>query len=488
MRPGSDIPAQPTARGSIRPQPASRPLSAPGLKNRIQDTHQARHRSQRTQDALAINFTMPVGAVSETLTIEGGTPLLETESAALSTVIDRNFVANLPLNGRSFQDLILLTPGIATQSPQEGTAPGYNGDFTVNGQRTESNYYTVDGVSANTSAGDGTGLAGPGTSGSLPAGTSLGTTQSLVSVDDLQEFRVASSTYSAQFGRTPGGQFSFATRSGTNDPHGTAFDYLRNNVFDANNWFNDYYHVPEPALRQNDFGGTFGAPLLLPRVYDGKDRTFFFASYEGLRLTSPQSASLEFVPSLSTRQTAAPVLQPILNAFPLPTPGGTVYADGLASFSQAFSLPSKIDATSVRIDVNVSSRLRLFFRFSDSPSNSGSRSLSSVGQDTGGLQSYTFGASSQFTSRLDNEFRAGYAQSDAGLRFVLDQFGSAQPVDLSSALGAAGNPNAFSYFELFFPGVGSTALPTEDASNLSRQLNVTDTLDISAGRHHLEPA
>jgi hypothetical protein len=437
------------------------------------------------QDALAINFTLPVGAASETVTIEGGTPLLETESAAVSTVIDRNFVANLPLNGRSFQDLILLTPGVATQSPQEGTAPGYNGDFTVNGQRTESNYYTVDGVSANTSAGDGTGLAGPGTSGSLPAGTSLGTTQSLVSVDDLQEFRVQSSTYSAQFGRTPGGQFSFATRSGSNDPHGTAFDYLRNNVFDANNWFNDYYHVEEPALRQNDFGGTLGGPLLLPHIYDGRNRTFFFVSYEGLRLTSPQNASLEFVPSLSTRQTAAPTLQPFLNAFPLPSPGGTVYADGLASFSQGFSLPSQIDATSVRVDANVYRRLRLFFRFSDSPSKTGGRSLASSGQDTAGLQSYTLGASSQFTSRVDNEFRIGYTRSSAGQRFALDQFGGAQPLDLPSAMGAAGDPNAFSYFELSFPGVGNTSLLAEDASNLSRQLNVTDTLDVSAGRHHL---
>jgi hypothetical protein len=439
----------------------------------------------RTQDALAVNFTLPVGAASETVTIQGGVPIVQTESAAVSTVIDRRFVANVPLNGRSLQDLILLTPGVATQSPQQGSTTGYNGDFTVNGQRTESNYYTVDGVSANTGAGDGTGLAGPGTSGSLPANSALGTTQSLVSVDALEEFRVQSSTYSAQFGRNPGGQFSFVTRSGTNDLHGTAFDYLRNNSFDANNWFNDYYHIAEPALRQNDFGGTLGGPVVLPHFYDGRDQTFFFLSYEGLRLTSPQSASLEFVPSLSMRQTAAPALQPLLNAFPKPSPGGTDYGDGLASFSEAFSVPSQIDATSVRLDQDICSKLRLFFRFGDSPSATGRRTLSSIGKSTDGLQSYTFGASSQLRSGIDDEFRVGYTRSDAGLTFALDQFGGAQPIDLSSALGASGDPNAFSYFELYFPGVGSTTLLTENASNLSRQWNITDTLSVSTGRHHL---
>jgi hypothetical protein len=439
----------------------------------------------RTQDALAVNFTLPVGATSETVTIEGGVSILQTESPAVSTVIDRKFVANLPLNGRSFQELILLTPGVATQSPQSNSTTGYNGDFTVNGQRTESNYYTVDGVSANTGAGDGTGLAGPGTSGNLPANSALGTTQSLVSVDALEEFRVQSSTYSAQFGRTPGGQFSFVSRSGTNDLHGTAFDYLRNDFFDANNWFNDYFHLAEPALRQNDFGATLGGPVLVPPVYRGHGRTCFFLSYEGLRLTSPQNATLEFVPSLSLRQSAARVLQPVLNAFPQPTAGGTDYGDGLASFSQAFSLPSHINATSVRLDQDFRGKLRLFFRFGDSPSAMGRRTLSSAGKSTGGLQSYTLGASSQLHPNIEDEFRVGYTRSEAGLNFALDQFGGAQPINLTSSLGASGNQNAFSYFDLFFPGVGSTALLTENASNLSRQWNITDTLSVSAGRHHL---
>src|SRR5712671_526565 len=159
------------------------------------------------QDALAINFTLPIGASSVVVTVEGGAPILNTTDGSLSTVVDQNFVENMPVSG----------------------------EFSVNGQRTESNYYTVDGVSANTGAFFG-GLYYPSASGSIPASTALGTTQSLVSVDSLQEFRVQSSTYSAEYGRNPGGQISFATRSGTDQWHGTASDYLRNNVFDANDW------------------------------------------------------------------------------------------------------------------------------------------------------------------------------------------------------------------------------------------------------------
>ena len=109
------------------------------------------------QDALSINFTLPVGAVFETVTVEGGASMVNTTDASVSTVVDQTYVENMPLNGRSFQDLILLTPGTVTQTPQVSKSRssyrlGQTGEFSVNGQRTESNYYTVDGVSANVGA------------------------------------------------------------------------------------------------------------------------------------------------------------------------------------------------------------------------------------------------------------------------------------------------------------------------------------------------
>jgi hypothetical protein len=193
------------------------------------------------QDQVSINFALHIGSVSETITVEAGGLNINTTDASVSTVVDQSYIQNMPLNGRSFQDLVLLTPGIVTNSPQSPSALGQTGEFSVNGQRTEANYYTVDGVSANVGAAAGTGMIGSGASGSVPAATALGTTQALVSVDDLQEFRVLSSTYSAEYGRNPGGQFAFETKSGANQWHGSAYDYVRNGFFDAacrpRSWF-----------------------------------------------------------------------------------------------------------------------------------------------------------------------------------------------------------------------------------------------------------
>jgi len=228
------------------------------------------------QDALSLNFTLPIGAAYEVLTVEGGAALVNTESATVSTVVDRQFAENLPMNGRSFQTLIELTPGVVV-TPSTTTE---NGQFSINGQRTASNYWMVDGVSANIGVGAASNTPGNGLGGTLGSFSALGGTNSLVSVDALQEFRIQTSTYAPEFGRTPGGQISIVTRSGTNQWHGTLFDYLRNDVFDASNWFNGYANdppLPKAKERQNDFGGTLSGPIL-------RDKTFFFFSYEGLRL------------------------------------------------------------------------------------------------------------------------------------------------------------------------------------------------------------
>src|SRR5262249_47051118 len=229
------------------------------------------------QDALEINFELTVGSVNETVTVESGAPLVNTESATVSTVIDRMLVADIPLNGRSFQTLILLTPGVVPTV----TAFDDQGQFSVNGQRADGNYFTIDGVSANF------GLTGypPLTQsggGALPALSVSGGTNSLVSVDAMQEFRIQTSSFEPEFGRTPGGQISILTRSGTNAFHGTLFEYFRNSVLDANDWFGNFHHLAKPAERQNDFGGVFGGPVF-------KDKTFFFFSYEGLRLRLPST-------------------------------------------------------------------------------------------------------------------------------------------------------------------------------------------------------
>jgi len=454
------------------------------------------------QDALSINFTLPVGAVFEIVTVESGASMINTTDASVSTVIDHTYVENMPLNGRSFQDLILLTPGIVTQNFQPSNASpstglGMSGEFSVNGQRTESNYYTVDGVSANLGASYGINmLQGAGLSGSVPGATALGTTQALVSVDALQEFRVQSSTYSAEYGRNPGGQFAFDTKSGTNQWHGTAFDYLRNGAFDANDWFNDYFGVSEPGLRQNDFGGTLGGPVKVPGLYNGKDKTFFFVSYEGLRLISPQPASTSYVPDLCLRGVAAdcaggnaPAPAPLnqaLNAFPMPN--GPDFGNGIAEYIGSWSNPSSIDSTSVRFDHFVNNKLRFFFRFSDTVSNSSTRggegSSPTVDVTSAYVsRTYTAGGTSVFTNHLSNDLRLNYSSNGNTSNQIITTLGGSSPVNLVQLAGL--NVSSLPAIIIAYDGY-YMELSQGRQSGAQRQWNLVDTTSLSVGRHQFK--
>jgi hypothetical protein len=463
-----------------------------------------------TAARLAIDVHLQIGSKNETVNVRGGAPEINTSGGSVSTVINRQFVANMPLNGRSFQDLISLTPGVITDSPNESGEVGLTGDFSINGQRTESNGYVVDGVSVNFSAGNG-GLVGDG-GGNVPAVSALGTTQALVPVDDLQEFRVLSSSYSAEYGRAAGGQVVLTTRSGTNDWHGDLYDYLRNDSFDANNWFNDYLNVRKPQLRQNDFGGTFGGPVRIPKLYNGKDKTFFFVSYEGLRLTQPQTATLESVPDLNLRANSASAITPILNAFPLPngpeemvpcsgttfsnaTPypctggvaTGTPVASGLAEYDQAYSLPSDINATSIRLDQNVSSKMRVFVRFSDAPSEveSRQRAFSNLTGFHSNTLTNTIGVTNQLSSNITNNFRLGYGRNSMYTNGYIDSFGGATPINYDAVAGISGYPDPEPDMVLIEPGTITSAFFITSETDHSRQWNLVDTLSVAKGHHQL---
>ncbi len=442
------------------------------------------------QDALAINFTLPVGAISEVVTVTAGAPMVNTTDGSVSTIVDKNYIKNMPLNGRSFQDLILLTPGTVTQSPQNSpnSQLGETGEFSVNGQRTESNYYTVDGVGANAGAAPGVFmLSSAGGSGSVPTASALGTTQALVSVDDLQEFRVQSSTYSAEYGRNPGGQFAFETKSGANQWHGSAYDYLRNGVFDANDWFNDYLGVKQLALRQNDFGGTLGGPVGIPGVYDGKDKTFFFVSYEGLRLIQPQEATVNYVPDGGLRTSAPASLQPVLNAFPVAN--GPDVGSGIAEFLSSWSNPSSLNSTSVRLDHVVGEKLRLFFRFSDTPSRVASRGNGNFAtptmQETSNYASrtYTGGANTVFTNRLSNEFRLNYTSNRVVSATTIGSFGDSTPIDMAQVAGLGSNAQLVA--ALLYGGY-ELGISQGHSSGVQRQWNLVDTASLSQGRHQFK--
>jgi hypothetical protein len=442
-------------------------------------------------DQRQFNLVLRVGSTQQTVDVDGSGLAINSTDGSVSTVIDRKFVANIPLNGRSFQDLISMTPGVVTASPQSsGTSPGSNGDFSINGQRTESNYYTVDGVAANVGAGP-SASTGYGPAGVAPATSALGTTQSLLSVDDLQEFRVESSSYSAEFGRSPGGQLSFATRSGTNDYHGSGYDYFRNGWFDANDWFNDRTGQSKQQLHQNDFGGTLGGPIWIPNLYHGTDRTFFFGSYEGLRASEPVAATVQYVPDLYLRQQAPAALRPLLNAFPLPSLNGVDYgtqqSPSLAQFFQGYSIPGRIDSTSIRIDQTFTPALSVFFRFADTPSSVSSRSYSVLTSQKMNAQTYTFGTTYIVSSSATNQFRLGHSSSFSGSSSVLDSFGGAIPSDLGKGMGSTTGITGQSIdaeFELSITGIGFAYLNTPTVGANQHQWNLTDTFEIVHGKQH----
>jgi hypothetical protein len=441
-------------------------------------------------DEKHLQLVLKVGSAEQTVTVDGSGLTINTIDGSVSTVIDRRFVENTPLNGRSFQSLILLTPGSVTTTPQRGSSLGSTGEFSINGQRTESNYYTVDGVSA--ISGVSANLGTIGGSGSLPASTALGGTQALVSVDALQEFRVESSTYSAEYGRSPGGQFSMVTRSGTNDWHGTVFDYFRNEALDANDWFNDNT-IPatrKPSERQNDFGGVLGGPIRIPHLYNGQNKSFFFFSYEGLRLEQPTAAGINVVPDLALRQSTTGPLQQALNAFPLPTPNAPDLGNGLGEFTGSWSNPSQADSTSVRFDQSIGGRIHVFFRFSNTPSHADTRgtgsnytSPSQIASTTYLSRSYTLGTTIQVNPKIANDFRLNFSSNGYTGTSTLDGIGGAVPVDLNNLQGLTEAASTTLFLD--FPGY-LNAISTATSSGKQGQWDLVNTLNVERGRHAIK--
>ena len=420
-----------------------------------------------------LDFTLKPGDVRQSVTVNADTALIKTDSATVSTVINREFIENLPLNGRSFQSLIALTPGVVFTKATFGE----QGQFSVNGQRANANYFSIDGVSANIGVSAGLTLV-QSASGSLPGLGANGGTNTLVSVDALEEFRVQTSTYAPEYGRTPGAQVTILTRSGTNQFHGALFDFFRNDALDSSNWFANANALPKPALRQNDFGAVLGGPIL-------KNRTFFFVSYEGLRLLQPQVEATD-VPSLNVRQISPDQLQPYLNAFPVPNRPESRY--GFAPFVASYSNSDSLDATSVRLDHRFGEHLFVYGRYNNAPSVTTQRlfALNDPTYTNAGTNTLTLGATLVLSPRLTNELRANYSGTTGQSYVRQDNFGGATPIPDSIAFPAFTDPKS-AFVGLFLTGgVASSWYLGKNVANEQHQYNVTDTASYLTGAHHLK--
>jgi hypothetical protein len=234
----------------------------------------------RVDQRVRINVHLEVGEMSETITVTGEAPLVQTSSSELGTTVDEEQIKQLPLNGRNFVSLTRTVPGVVRGIPGSNIDGGgslawrASSSFSANGQRPRDNNYILDGVDNNESW--------------------LQTVVIFPAVDALDEFKLQTSTYSAEFGRSLGGVVNLQIKSGSNAFRGSGYEFLRNDKFDANNYFNNRAGRPKPPFEQHQFGGTLGGPIF-------RSKTFFFGSYQGLRVEQGQTY-LSTVPSEAMRQ------------------------------------------------------------------------------------------------------------------------------------------------------------------------------------------
>jgi len=256
-----------------------------------------------------VDLKLQVSAVKAEVRVIGDAPIVSTSTRDISGLVGEQQVKDLPLNGRSYDLLLPLNPGIVNFTWEKTGGTGISNsttgnNFAVSGNRPQQNLFLLNGVE----------FTGAAENNMQPGGTS----GMLLGVDAVREFNVLRDSYGAEFGKRPGGQVVIVTQSGTNQWHGTAFEYLRNNVLDASNFFDQ---GDAPPFRRNQFGASMGGPVQ-------KDKTFLFGNYEGFRQSLHQT-SATFVPDAASRAAAVPSVQPLLNLWPTP-PAGAPDFSGIA--------------------------------------------------------------------------------------------------------------------------------------------------------------
>jgi hypothetical protein len=412
-----------------------------------------------------VDFKLVVGSVQETVTVEGSTPLLNTEDASVGTLVGRDEIERLPLNGGGLLSLLQLAPGVIVTPATRGEA----GQFTVAGQRPNTNSFTVDGISANSGVSGG-GQPAQSTGAALPGMTAFGSLDSLVSRDALQEARVQTSTSVPEFGNLPGAQISLSTRSGSNQFHGSLFSGFRNQILDANDWFANQHGDGRAGLHLQDFAATLGGPLR-------RNRTFFFLSYEGIRLSQP-FVWRQPVPTLAAREEMSAWVQPVLNLFP--EPNGPGLGSGLAQWTAGISRPSRLDTGGLRLDHAISSRLTAFGRYSDSPSFTeyGSNPVNMLDLRSKGV---TLGLN--WRARPDLLFDLRLNASSATASSHWQPAGSPEPPVCFQLVGPSSGCD--SLVRLSIAGVGQVVSGPEGRRSQS-QYEVNQTADWNPGSHSIQ--
>ena len=297
-----------------------------------------------------MNFSMTVGAVQEAVTVTADAPLVDTTSGSLGGLVNQQKIVDLPLNGRNFNNLVLLQPGISIHKPSSSTSgPGIGLAFSSNGAPYRSNYIMMDGAN----------LMGAISS------TGVSVSGSMLGIEGIREFRVITNAFPAEYGMTMGSQIAVVSKGGTNEFHGSVFEFLRNSALDARNFFDRKAHPNDPrlpAFRRNDFGAAFGGPVR-------RDKAFFYLTYEGIRQSQGNTQVLGTIDA-NARQDGflvpaiSPAVKPYLALYPLPTePLPNEATTGVGRFSYVFVSPTREDFGQARYDHNFSERDTAFLRY-----------------------------------------------------------------------------------------------------------------------------
>jgi hypothetical protein len=426
------------------------------------------------QEAVA-DITLEVGDVQQQVAVNAEVPLVNVTTTAISGLVGERQVKDLPLNGRSFDNLITLNPATANTTSNRSptsTGGGQGNNFSISGNREDYNLFLLNGIE----------YTGVSTADVIPGGVS----GQLLGVDAVREFNVLENTYGAEYGKRPGGQISLVTMSGTNQFHGSAFEFLRNSVFDARNFFD---HGAVPPFKRNQFGGSAGGPIR-------KEKTFIFGSYEGFR-QSLSLSTVAVVPDDNARQGYLPGSNGALNHIGLapgvapyfalwPEPNGPELGGG-AAISYANPLQKvREDFGNLRVDHTVSAKDTVSGIYTIDDGYSVTPGTNPLQQTLSVLRTQVASLDEThiFSPSVLNVFRAGFSRaawhldgspavSDPNLVYV-----AGKPVG-SISIGSSGLGNVGS-----FAGAGTNG--SQQVETIHRNLfTYSDDVQIVRGKHQL---
>jgi hypothetical protein len=419
----------------------------------------------------AIDFVLPVGSIEETVTVEGTPPPIEREDVSTGSSFQHEEIERLPLDGGGMLTLLQALPNTNVTPATRGEA----GQFTAGGQRPNTNYFTVDGVSVNNGVTAG-GLPAQSTAGTLPAVSAFGSLDSLITLESVEEFSVKTSSTGAEMGRMPGAQVAVVSQSGTNNFHAATAYRWRNEFLAANDWFANQAGLGRGTLRLNDVSQTLGGPVR-------RNQTFFFLAYQHLALDQPYVWN-QPVPTAEARAMVAPWAQAALNVFPLPNGGALTPL--LGSWAGSSVQPAELNAGSVRVDQAIGRRVSLFGRYNNSPSNNEFGSLT-VNRIDLGFTSLTLVLTARPTANTVFESRVNESQSSAHSLWA-DAANSSTPSCALQSLSAeylSPAPGCDYLVRFTIGGVGPVVAGRE-GDRRQRQFQTVNSLAYRLGGHSIE--